>query len=331
MKNSLKIMGAGFIGGLLAIFVASSTGSVSAAFFQDFLNKFIPGQSEERIEATNIEQQLYAPAMDYENAVIKAVEKASESVVSIVISKDLPVIEKCAYDPFGDLPPGFGDLFGGFGQFYKQCDNGATEKREVGGGSGFIVSADGMILTNKHVVKDEKAEYTVLTNDGTKYKATVLARDPVQDLAIIKINKTGLTAAKLGDSGSVRLGQTAIAIGNALAEFRNTVSVGVVSGLARTITAQGSDFVEKIDDLIQTDAAINPGNSGGPLLNLRGEVIGINVAVASNAQGIGFAIPINRAKRDIESVKNGGKIVTPYIGVRYLAVTPEMAEKQKLE
>jgi len=199
------------------------------------------------------------------------------------------------------------------------CEQG-TEKTEVGGGSGFVVSEDGLILTNKHVVADEAAEYTVLTNDGEKYEARVLARDPVQDLAIIKIEAQGLKPAKLGDSDSVKLGQTAISIGNSLGEFRNTVSVGVISGLSRTITASGESFgTEVIQGVIQTDAAVNPGNSGGPLLNLKGEVIGINVAVVSDAQSIGFAIPINFAKRDIESVKTFGAIKVPYLGVRYVS------------
>jgi serine protease Do len=187
-----------------------------------------------------------------------------------------------------------------------------------------------MIVTNKHVVADTKASYTVFTNDGKKYEATVLARDPAQDLAIIKIKASGLSTLELGDSDSVQLGQTSIAIGNALGEFRNTVSVGVISGLARTVVASGGGQSERISGVLQTDSAINPGNSGGPLLNLRGQVIGINTAVASDAQNIGFAIPINRAKKDITSVKLGGEIQSPYLGVRYLSVTPEYAKKNNL-
>lgn len=273
---------------------------------------------------------LYKPTLDYEEAVTGAVEKAFPSVVSIVISKDVPIIENCPYDPFGGS--GFRDLFGGgFGfELQRPCQTG-TEKQEVGGGSGFIISEDGMIITNKHVVRDTEAEYTVFTNDGEKHDAKVLARDPIQDLAIIKINARGLKPAKLGDSSAIKLGQTAIAIGNALGEFRNTVSLGVISGLSRDITASGLDFVEKIEGLIQTDAAINEGNSGGPLLNLKGEVIGINTAMASGAQNIGFAIPINEAKRDIASVKTTGKISSPFLGIRYLPVTESLAKEQKLQ
>jgi S1-C subfamily serine protease len=200
----------------------------------------------------------------------------------------------------------------------------------VGGGSGFIVSSDGMILTNKHVVSDTTASYSVVTNDGKKYEAKVLARDGVQDLAVLKITATGLPVAPLGNSDTIRLGQTAITIGNALSEFRNTVSVGVVSGLARNVTAGSGVFSEELEGVIQTDAAINPGNSGGPLINLKGEVIGINTAIVSGAQNIGFALPINNAKRDIDSVKTTGKITIPFIGVRYLVITPEVAEREKL-
>ncbi|MEK7546612.1 MAG: trypsin-like peptidase domain-containing protein [Patescibacteria group bacterium] len=204
--------------------------------------------------------------------------------------------------------------------------------QEIGGGSGFIISSNGLILTNKHVVFDKNASYTVLTNDGKKYDAKILDRDPVQDLAIVKIEAEGLPTVELANSDEIELGQTAIAIGNALGEYRNTVSVGVVSGLYRTVTAGGADFgQETIQGVIQTDAAINPGNSGGPLLNLRGQVIGINTAMASGAQSIGFAIPINRAKRDIESVKTSGEIQVPFLGVRYIMITSDLAKKEKLQ
>lgn len=276
---------------------------------------------------------LYRPAVDYENAVVAAVKKASPAVVSITISKNVPVIENCkgSNNPFADLPPEFRQFFGSdLPQFATPCQTG-TKFQEVGGGSGFIISSDGLILTNKHVVLDEKASYTVFTNDGKKYEARVLARDPLQDLAVLKVVASGLPTVELGDSDAIELGQTAIVIGNALGEFRNTVSVGVMSGLARTVSASDrSGYSETIGGLIQTDAAVNPGNSGGPLLNLRGQVVGVNTAVAEGAQSIGFAIPINRAKRDIQSVKTVGEIRTPFIGVRYIQVTPEIAKDQKL-
>lgn len=193
---------------------------------------------------------------------------------------------------------------------------------EKGGGTGFIVSEDGLILTNKHVVLDEKAKYTVFTSDGEEFSAEVLARDPLQDLAIIKINQEDklFPVLELGDSDDLNPGQTVIAIGNALAEFKNTVSVGVISGLGRTITASGGTFVETLENVIQTDAAINRGNSGGPLLNLEGKVIGMNTAMAVQAQSIGFAIPINKAKRAIEQIQTIGRIVYPFIGIRYTLI-----------
>lgn len=275
---------------------------------------------------------LYAPTNDYEAAVIDAVKKASPAVVSIVISEQVPIVEQCPYNPFGNLPPEFQQFFGNMPDMTQPCDTGQTQLQEVGGGSGFIISSDGLILTNKHVVSDTSASYTVITNDGTKYDAKVLARDPSQDFAVVKINATGLPTVTLGDSDGLELGQTAIAIGNALGQFSNTVSVGVVSGLERTVTAsdESGGSQETIQGVIQTDAAINPGNSGGPLLNLQGQVIGINTAVASGAQSIGFAIPINRAKHDITSVEATGNIQSAFLGVRYLMITADLAKQQNL-
>ena len=188
-----------------------------------------------------------------------------------------------------------------------------------------------MILTNKHVVLDKEAKYTVFTNDGRKFPAKVLAQDPLQDLAIIKIESNKpFPVVQLGDSSRLQVGQTVIAIGNALGEFRNTVSVGVISGLGRRIVASGGGFFETLEDVIQTDAALNPGNSGGPLLNLNGEVVGINVAMVKGGQTIGFSMPINKAKRDIEQVKAYGKIVYPYLGVYYAIINKEIQKKYKL-
>ncbi len=204
---------------------------------------------------------------------------------------------------------------------------------ELGSGTGFIVSKDGLVLTNKHVVLDKDAEYTVLTNDGRKFSAKVLAKDPVQDLAVLEIEQgktESFPVVKLGNSDYLEIGQAVIAIGNALAEFRNTVSVGVISGLGRKITASGGSFIEILEDVIQTDAAINKGNSGGPLLNLKGEVIGINTAMAFGAQSIGFAIPINKAKKDIEQVKTIGKIIYPFLGIRYVLINEKVKQEYGL-
>jgi len=315
----------------------ANTSGTSLNPIQNFLNgllsPFLPKNNTGISAQTQQAPQVYQPVLDYEKAVVNAVKKASPAVVAITISKNVPIIENCPYNPFSDLPPDIQQFFGDQNpQFSVPCQqSGGTQLQEVGGGSGFIISSDGLILTNKHVVSDTTASYTVFTNDGNKYNATVLARDPAQDLAVIKINATGLPTVELGDSDSLQLGQTAIAIGNALGEFRNTVSVGVVSGLARTVTASGGQGVsETIQNVIQTDAAINPGNSGGPLLNLQGQVIGIDTAIVSGAQNIGFALPINTAKRDITSVRATGQIIVPYLGVRYVQLTPDIASQNKL-
>lgn len=261
-----------------------------------------------------------------EDLVVVAVKKAQPAVVSVIITKDVPVMEQY-YDNSMQNP--FGQFFGGNLQIPQYRQNG-TEKKEVGGGSGFLVSADGYIVTNKHVVSDTSAEYTVFTNDGTKYPAKVLALDPVNDIAVIKIDVKDMPFLTFGDSDKLVAGQSVIAIGNPLMQFNNSVSVGVISGLSRSITAGGSGgFSEQLEGVIQTDAAINPGNSGGPLLNLKGEVIGVNVAVAS-AQSIAFSLPGNLVQKAADSVKTTGKIVRPYLGVRYMQITKDIKDKNKL-
>jgi len=280
---------------------------------------------------------IYTSNVSYEQAIINAARNVSPSVVSIVISKNLPVYEEQYINPFGGDNP-FGDLMPGFDIQIPQYVQKGTKYQEVGAGSGFIVSAEGLVLTNKHVVSDNKADYTVLTNDGQKYSAKVLALDPVQDLAVIKIQLKDSEQDKkfqpviLGDSSGIQIGQTAIAIGNALGQFSNTVSVGVVSGLERTISAsdQLGSISETLEGIIQTDAAINAGNSGGPLLNLKGEVMGINTAMAQGAQDIGFALPINIAKKDIEQVAKTNKIIYPFLGVRYVLVDDQVKQKYNL-
>jgi serine protease Do len=168
----------------------------------------------------------------------------------------------------------------------------------VGSGSGFIVSRDGLVVTNRHVVEDPNAEYSVILNDGKKLQAAILVRHAAYDLAVAKIKSDEqFNAVSLGNSDTIRSGQRVIAIGNALGEFQNTVSLGIISGLRRSIVASaGGGTAEELTDLIQTDAAINPGNSGGPLLDLNGRAIGINTAVAQGAENIGFALPVNLVK-----------------------------------
>lgn len=249
------------------------------------------------------------------------VKEVLPAVVSITISKHLTIYEK---QPFGGFP------FLGFEEFFLVPKK--RKKVKIGGGSGFIVDKNGLILTNRHVVADPRAEYIVVLNNERKFRAKILARDPINDIAILKIDARNLATIKLGDSSKLELGQAAIAIGNVLGTFRNTVSVGVVSGLAREITA--GDVLQKkltkFRNLIQTDAAVNPGNSGGPLINDQGKVIGINFAIVFLAENIGFALPINAAKKVLSEVKKYGRIREPFLGLRYLPITKELQERYGL-
>ena len=254
-----------------------------------------------------------------DSAIISAVQKVSPAVVSVVFTKDIQVI-----NPFGNFGFGFG-----FGQNQQQV------QQQQGSASGFILTSDGLIATNKHVAGVDGAKYTVVTQDGKKYDAQVKALDPSNDFAILKIDAKNLPAVEFGDSDSLDVGQRVIAIGNALGEFQNTVTVGVLSGKNRTIeatTSTGSGS-ELLDGLLQTDAAINEGNSGGPLVNLKGQVIGIDTATAAKgqAEALGFAIPINYLKTGIDSYKKSGKITRPYLGIRYAMVDEKIAAIQGLK
>ncbi len=252
----------------------------------------------------------------YEESVItKVVEESLPSVVTVGISTSTQSQDSYTIDPFDPFSP------------FKKVP-GQTNKIEQNIGSGFIISKDGLIITNKHVVANTDATYKVMANDKTKYDVEKIYRDPLNDLAILKINADNLKPLSLGDSSNLKLGQLAIAIGTPLGEFTNTVTKGIISGLGRGITAGSpfEGFVEKLDNVIQTDAAINPGNSGGPLLNSKGEVIGINSAVAQGGQNIGFAIPVNVVKDLIENFnKQGGSFDHPYIGIRYKMIDKQSA------
>lgn len=254
--------------------------------------------------------------LNEESVVIDVVEKASPSVVTVSISKNQKVIDW-----------GNGNMLDPFGLFNQPQPSSQSQKIEQDIGSGFIISKDGLIVTNKHVVSDTEAKYKVITKDDKTYDVEKIYRDPANDLAILQINASNLKPLEFGDSGKLKVGQFVITIGTALGEFRNTVTTGVVSGLGRGITA-GSPFEgmsEKLDNVIQTDAAINPGNSGGPLLNSGGQAIGINVAVSSEGQNIGFALPINIIKESLNNFNQTGKFSRPFLGVRYQIVTRKLA------
>lgn len=195
-------------------------------------------------------------------------------------------------------------------------------------GSGFIVSSDGLIITNKHVVADVASDYSVITNNNETFDVVNIYRDPLNDLAIMKIDATSLKPAVLGDSSSIQLGQTAITIGTPLGEFRNTVTSGVISGLSRGVSANSPYMrsVEQLNNVIQTDAPISPGNSGGPLINSNGQVIGVNTAVSVAGSNIGFAIPVNVVKDLINAFESGGQnFQQPYLGVRYVMIDQTQA------
>ncbi|KKU70224.1 MAG: protease Do [Candidatus Amesbacteria bacterium GW2011_GWA1_47_20] len=235
-----------------------------------------------------------------ENVVIEVAEKVSPSVVTVGIKKTQIFRE---IDPF--------DFFG-MGRIQQK-------KVEQDIGTGFILTEDGLVVTNKHVVGDTQATYKIVTKDDKTYEVQKIYRDPANDLAILKVDAKELKPVELGDSSKLKVGQMVIAIGTALGEFRHTVTTGVVSGLGRGITA-GSPLegaVERLDNVIQTDAAINPGNSGGPLLNSSGQVIGVNTAISPEGQNIGFAIPINVIKDAIDNFNKTGQFSRPYLGVRY--------------
>lgn len=324
-----------FVIGAICLFIAFTIFlSVSMHFFPVQTKAFLKNFEISKVEQPKIikpTENAYTSNISYEQAIIDAAKNVSPSVVSIVISKNVPIYEQQFVNPFGDINP-FGDGIPFDFQIPQYVQKG-SKLREVGAGSGFIISEDGLVLTNKHVVNDKKAEYTVYTSDGKKYPAKVLALDPVQDLAAIKIESDQpFKAVILGDSNGIQIGQTAVAIGNALGQFSNTVSVGIVSGLGRTISAsdQGSGASETLEGIIQTDAAINSGNSGGPLVNLKGEVIGVNTAMAEGAQSIGFALPINLAKKAIEQVSKNNKIIYPFLGVRYILINDEVKQEYKL-
>jgi len=213
-----------------------------------------------------------------------------------------------------------------------------TKKIETvrkGSGTGFLISADGLILTNKHVVSvgnEKTAEYRIILNSGKQYYAQLIGKDPINDLAVLKIFDKNLPYVGLGDSDKLQIGTTAIAIGNALGRYQNSATKGIVSGLGRSIEAsdQSGSVNETLDNVIQTDAEINLGNSGGPLVDLAGNVIGVNVAIDQSGSSIGFAIPVNDAKPVIRTVREIGRIVRPRLGIRYQMLTPELAQQLKL-
>ena len=280
----------------LVILLILATLVASGYCFRNHISSFVAGLFP------GVEIRTNREVLTQEEAVISVVDEASPAVVSIVEKKTV-------FDPFS-----------------------GPVSQEQGIGTGFIIDADGVILTNRHVVSDTDAEYTVVTSDGQEYTAEKIHRDFAYDLAIIKVSASGLPVLTLGDSDAIKVGQTAVAIGNALGKFSNTVTAGIISGIGRGIEASsgyGSQSVY-MEDVIQTDAALNPGNSGGPLLDLSAKVIGINVAIAVEGENIGFSIPINIAKPVVDDFQKYGRIIRPFLGVSYYIITEDVAELRDL-
>lgn len=262
-----------------------------------------------------------------EEKIVQIVKSVLPAVVSIVVAEEYEkLIKDKSFDSFIkqgiiSAPPQEEDL-----------PHTKEGKIVVGGGSGFIVDKNGLVLTNNHVVHVDNAVYLITTATDDTYPARVVAHDPISDIAILKIEEKGLPTITLGDSNNIELGQTVLSIGTALGEFQNTVSAGIISGLSRNLAAavDAEGNLERLHGLIQTDAAINPGNSGGPLVNLKGEAIAINTAVVFGAQNLNFAIPINRAKRDLEELKKFGRIRRPFLGIRYININPRVKKRFNL-
>jgi S1-C subfamily serine protease len=313
-----------FVAALVGAVFGFMGGSIAKGVVPDFKKIF---SSDNGKNASNpVSEPNKQLIIEEESGTISVVDKSSPAVVSIIITKDVPKYRNSFSDPFG-----FNQFFNPNDSSDQDSENGQTQKQKIGGGSGFLVSDTGMIVTNRHVVEDQAADYTVITSDGKEYSAAVLARDPVRDIAVIKIEGSDFPVLPLGDSDNLKIGQTVIAIGNSLGEFSNSVSKGIISGLMREVTAgSGLGQEERLTGIIQTDAAINPGNSGGPLIDINGNVIGVNVAMAQGAENVGFALPIKQVKKIVDQVKSQGKISTPYLGVRYVIITPEIQKDNNL-
>ena len=309
-KNGWKNFGLGVLVGMLGMIVFVSGALVDRISPLPGIDRLI-GQEVRQQQGGVVEERV----VNEESAVIEVADKVSPAVVTVSIKTLRRGGGRFLIDPFGMFSLPLEDR---------------TRVVEQDIGSGFIVDSNGLIVTNKHVVSDasEETKYKVVLKDGQEYEVTKIWRDPLNDLAILKIEPDkSLPKVELGDSDKLKVGQMAVAIGTALGEFRHTVTVGVISGLGRGIVA-GDAFsgqAERLDNVIQTDAAINPGNSGGPLLNSAGQVIGVNVAVSQQGQNIGFAIPINVVKESLTNFKETGEFNRVMLGVRYKMINKEVA------
>lgn len=285
---------------LLVVFIALVVGGLGAFLYDAYGHSFFLSHGWLPAEVSSGIQKLQPVTVVQNDAVISAAAKVSPSVVSIIAHSS-----NSGQTIFG-----------------RSLDTTAS-------GSGFIVTSDGLVATNRHVV-DGADKITVVMQDGGSYDAKLVSTDPLNDFAMVRVDKKDLPVVDLGYSDELKVGEPVLAIGNALGSYTNSVTSGVISGTDRSIVAQSEGSASNLEGLLQVDAAINQGNSGGPLVNIQGQVIGINTAVDKSGEGIGFAIPINDLRPAIESVISQGKIVRPMLGVRYVNITPEIAGLNKL-
>lgn len=298
--------------------VGSVAGAITTLVFTSQVGSFSWLRASQTSMSPEAVESRIVELIEDESASIAVVERVTPAVVSIVVKKERGKLEQEASFFFQDR----------YYPFEPLDEASSAELIEISSGTGFFVTEDGYLLTNRHVVDEEGVTFFVVTNDGDELPAELVDIDPLQDIAVLHVEGGPFPIVTLSDSDTIRIGQTVIAIGNTLSEFRNTVTKGVVSGINRRVSAGDSYNAEVIEQAIQTDAAINPGNSGGPLINLLGEVIGINTAVSFQGESVAFAIPINEAKRAVEDVQLYGRIVRPWLGVRYVLVDPQEEGEQ---
>lgn len=336
---------------ITVIILSLFSGLIGSALYQKSQPEILQNNNPDKI----IEERTYVE----ESQSIEAIAKATPAVISIVATKDLEIFKQSPFQPFFFDDPFFEQFFPEFQipqrqqQKKQQQEKPELKRQKIAGGTGFIVKENGLAVTNKHVVNDAEADYMAILPSGREYDVSIVSKDPLNDLAVIQLHekvkekegrKTGekkdfgkkpdkLPVIKLGDSNNLKIGQKVFAIGYARGEYENSITAGIVSAIGRQIEASDNlgAFRETLSGLIQTDAAINFGNSGGPLINLAGEVVGINTAIDTAASGIGFAIPVNEVKNILASIEKFGKIVRAMLGIRHVILNKERAEEMGLK
>ena len=312
MSTKSKVSIAAVVGGAFLAGILFATAGANLFGFGAAIGT--TGQAANLDGSTAITQQSSAAPSEFQQAFTQVAQSVNPAVVQIRAQK---VVEREMPNPFEGTP---------FGQYFRSPDR---QYRSQGLGSGVVVRSDGHIVTNNHVVENAE-ELSVRMMDGTEYDAEIVGTDPFSDLAVIKVDDTNLTSISFGNSDELQTGQWVLAFGSPLsAELSNSVTSGIVSSVGRLRPTGGGGA----QNYVQTDAAINPGNSGGPLVNLSGQLVGINTAIASNTggfQGIGFAIPSNTVERVVTQIIEQGDVQRAYLGVRYRSIPPALAENEGL-